>query len=325
MKILVTGGAGFVGSNLTKKLLEEDSLNKLIIIDELSSGRRENIPNSNKIEFIEGDVSNKNLTKKIFNHKYFDYIFHLAAIPSIKESILNPIKTHKINFDATLDLLELTKKQKNIKRFIFSSSAAVYGNNPTLPCKEENYVNPISSYGVDKYASEKYMICYSNVFNIPITVFRFFNIFGVKPDIKLGYSDVISLFANTFFYENEPKITIYGDGIQTRDFIHIKDIVTILLSVMNNESTKGKILNACSGTEISIMEIITLLERITGKKAKIIYKDTRDGDIKMSYGDNSKIRDMGIILNFIGVYDGLKEILHYLKENSHNNGEMINE
>jgi len=269
-----------------------------------------------KIEFIEGDISNKRVIRKIFTHNNFDYIFHLAAIPYVKESLLNPVITHKINFDVTLNLLELTKKQKNIKRFVFASSAAVYGNNPALPCKEENNVNPISPYGVDKYSSEKYMICYSDIFNIPITAFRFFNVFGIKQDPKSEYSGVITVFTNAFFNEHEPKITIFGNGKQTRDFIHIKDIITILLSVINNESTKGKILNACTSTEIPIMEIITLLERITGKKAKITYERTREGDIKRSLGDNSKIKELGIISNFIGLYDGLKEILHYLKEQS---------
>ena len=314
MNILITGGAGFVGSNLTNELLKQNSLNKLTIIDNLSTGKIENIPNSDKVEFIEGDISNKILVKKIFNRNNFDYIFHLAAIPFVKESILEPVKTHKINFDATLNLLELTKEQKNIKRFSFASSAAVYGNNPNLPCKEENRVNPISPYGIDKYSVEQYMVCYSNFFNIPITVFRFFNIFGIKQDPRSEYSGVISIFTNAFFNELKPEITIYGDGKQTRDFIHIKDIVTILLSIIKNESTKGKILNACTATEISVIEIVTLLERITGKKAKITYKETREGDIKRSFGDNSKIKDMKIISNFIGVYDGLKETLHYLKD-----------
>ncbi len=313
MNVLITGGAGFIGSNLATEILKMEDLEKLTIIDNLSTGKLENIPKSDKIEFIDGDISDKKILEKSFKDG-FDYVFHLAAIASVKKSVIEPAKTHKINFDSTLNLLELIKKQREIKRFVFASSAAVYGNNPNLPCKEENRINPISPYGIDKYSSEQYAICYGNIFNVPFTIFRFFNVFGINQDPSSEYSGVISIFTNAFFLNEEPEITIYGDGSQTRDFIYIKDIITLLKSTMDSSEAEGKVLNACTGSEISIIEIVTLLERITGKKAKITYQNEREGDIKRSFGDNSKIKELKILTNFTGIYDGLKMILNHLKE-----------
>ncbi len=307
--ILVTGGAGFIGSHLVEELLNYYPESKILILDNLSSGKEENIPKSFQLELIKGDITDYEFIDNIFYGNDFDFIFHLAAIPSVVISMSNPLMTYKVNAEATIYLLEKAKKQRSLKRFVFASSAAVYGHPLSLPCKEEDKVFPISPYGVDKYVSEVFLNCYFTNYKLPITVFLFFNVFGPRQRPDSPYSGVISLFVKAF-QSDMPEITIYEDGTQTRDFIYVKDVTKVLVSSLSVESCVGKTLNLCTGKETSILKLVSILEDITNKKAKISFSNVRAGDIKRSVGDNFQLLSIGLVKEFTDIAEGLKKLLY---------------
>lgn len=306
MDFLITGGAGFIGSNLIEELLRLNTTAKVVILDNFSTGKKENIPQDDRIAIIEGDVSDFSIINNLFYTYHFDYIFHLAAVSNVQDSIMDPVVTHKINFDSTLLLLEKTRKINDFKRFIFASSAAVYGNKPKIPCSEKSAVNPISPYGIDKYASERYVINYCKLYGIPTTAFRFFNIYGPRQNPSSPYSGVISIFAQEF-QKSSPQISIYGDGKQTRDFVFIKDLVEILLNSLQYKETVGECINVCTGIETSINNVIDIFSNLSKKQPKILYKDQRIGDIKSSVGNNEKIINYNLKNEFIHIDVGLSK------------------
>ncbi len=307
---LITGGAGFIGSHFVEAILSRNDSSVIIILDNLSTGKKSNIPNDPGIEFILGDITDKVLLERLFNKYNFNYIFHLAAVSSVQDSIENPELTHSVNFDATLSLLEKARKLKKLKRFVYTSSAAVYGNEPRLPCSEGNPVNPISPYGVDKYASERYVLDWNNLFDVPTTVFRFFNVYGPRQNTSSPYSGVISIFAERIL-NREKDVRVYGDGLQTRDFIYVKDVVDAVLCTIKLEKSRGKVYNLGTGMGVSIIELINDLEKITGRKIEIDYREERKGDIRHSYSDITALRELGYDKEFIDILVGLKNLLKY--------------
>ncbi len=308
MNILITGGAGFIGSHIVEALIDKYDIT---VVDDLSTGKMENI-DTKAINFIKGDISNKKFVDSLFNQYEFDYIIHLAAIASVQESILNPLRTHEINNTSTIYLIEKARKQsKKLKRFIFSSSAAVYGDENTLPKSENSVIAPLTPYAIDKYSSEQFLVAYNRLYEVPIVVFRFFNVFGPRQNPESPYSGVLSIFANRFINNKEPKITIFGDGEQSRDFIYVKDIVNAILLAIDNEEMVGNIYNLGMGKEITLNQIITIFENITEKKAKITFKDTRAGDIKRSYSNITALKRVGFVHKFT-LELGLKIYINYL-------------
>ena len=311
MKVLITGGAGFIGSHIIDALIDKY---EIIVVDDLSTGSLENI-DIKSIKFIKGDISNKNFIDKLFNEYEFDYIIHLAAIASVQESILEPLRTHEVNNNSTVYLLEKARKQnKKLKRFIFSSSAAVYGDEKTLPKKENSVIAPLTPYAIDKYSSEQFLMSYYRLYELPTVAFRFFNVFGPRQNPKSPYSGVLSIFANEFITKEIPEITVFGDGEQSRDFIYVKNIVNAVLLAMNNKNMIGNVYNLGMGKETTLNQIISLFENITNKKVRITFKDARNGDIKKSYADISLLNNVGGINKF-DLELGLRKYLNHLKKN----------
>ena len=307
--VLVTGGAGFIGSHFIEQLLaDENKYNTIVVLDNLSTGKIENLPVSPKVKFIKGDVTEPELLKNICIDYNFDYIIHLAAVASVQESIENPEYTHKVNFDSTLFLLENARKSIKLKRFIFAGSAAVYGDKPSLPCRESDPVNPLTPYGVDKYASERYVVNYYKLYKLPTVAFRFFNIYGPRQNPSSPYSGVISIF-NKCFKELNPEVKIFGDGQQCRDFIFVKDLVDILNNSLTNEQMLGNVYNAGTGVETTLLDIILSFERLTGKKAQINWFKDRPGDIKKSVADINLLSQVCKNKNFYNIGQGLELLL----------------
>jgi len=297
MKILVTGGAGFIGSNLIDKLIDEG--HKVFVIDNLSTGKKENI--NKKAIFYKADICHLDKILPLF--KGIDYVFHLAARPGVIFSVEDPIESHRINVDGTLNVLYASYKNK-VKRLIFASSAAVYGDIKKLPLKENMTPNPVSPYGLHKLIGEYYCKLFSNLYNLETVCLRYFNIYGPRMDPNGPYALVIGKFLK-LRKENKP-LTIYGDGKQTRDFIYVDDVVKAnILAMKSKKVGRGEIINICSGKNYSINYIAKL---IGGKK---IYLPARKGEIKHVLGDNSLVKKLLGWKPEISLEEGIKKCKEY--------------
>lgn len=292
-KILITGGAGFIGSNLANHLAPE---NEVVVIDDLSMGKRENLVVQN-IEFIEGSVTDYKLMEQILLRYQFDYIFHLAAVASVADSLVRPLETHEVNANSTIHLLELAKKnQKNIKRIVFASSAAIYGDLPQLPKREDSAIKPLTPYAIDKYASESYLLNYGALCGIPASAIRLFNVFGPRQNPSSPYSGVISILMECYkklLRGEKTCFTCFGDGKQTRDFIFIDDVIQAILLIAQSPEAIGSFYNIGYGDATSLNEIISIMNDITNQNLVMVYEDERDGDIKYSYCSNEKLKKLG--------------------------------
>ena len=282
MKILVTGGAGFIGSHLVEALAAKGHSVK--VIDDLSNGKLENLfAVKDKITFIQGSVTDAALIDK--EMKNIDYVFALAAIVSVPLSIKNPKKCFEVNTLGNVNVIEAAKKY-GVKKIIFASSAAVYGDNDNLPLKEEEKPKPMSPYAIAKLDVE-HLLANSGV---SFAALRYFNVDGPRQDPNSPYSGVISIFEERA--KNGKDLVIYGDGSATRDFIHVKDIVRASLLAMEKGKMEG-IFNVASGREKTIKELAEEIIKKHNSKSKIVLADEREGDIKRSVADISKIKKMG--------------------------------
>lgn len=311
--ILVTGGAGFIGSNLVNYLSKEA---EVIVIDNLSMGKLSNLSHSKNIKFFKGDVLDEKLLERIFDNYTFDYIFHLAAIASVADSIVQPRETHLVNQDATILLLEKAKQQKDaLKRFVFSSSASVYGINNYISQSEQNPINPLSPYAVDKYSSERYALLYYQLYGLKTTAVRFFNVYGENQNPTSPYSGVISVIVDGLKKIEEGvdfSFNKYGEGNQTRDFIHIKDVVSALVLVSSETEAIGEVYNIGTGMSTSINELLESCQKISGVKIPIKVKEKREGEVEHSLSDITKLNKLGYRLEY-SLYEGLSQYIEYEK------------
>ena len=282
MKVLITGGAGFIGSHLAEHLLATGK--SVRVLDNLSTGKRENLPAHPRLEFVQGDIRDRSLVTD--TARGMDAIVHLAAVASVQASVDDPTGTHETNFDGTLHLLEAARTE-HIRRFLYASSAAVYGDNTRLPLVEEEILNPLSPYAADKLAGEYYLRFYHAKFGIETTAFRFFNIFGPRQDPSSPYSGVISIFIERVS-RGEP-VTIFGDGRQTRDFVYVGDLVKLLAQALSHTKTAGQVINVGRGKQCSLLELLEALEKLTGKPVERRFAAARLGDIVHSCADISRL------------------------------------
>lgn len=282
MKVLITGGAGFIGSHLAEHLLSAG--HSVRVLDNLSTGKRENLQTHPQLDFVQGDIRDPVLVSEIAVG--VDAIVHLAAVASVQASVDDPTGTHETNFDGTLYLLEAARKN-NIRRFQYASSAAVYGDNTRLPLPEEETPNPLSPYAVDKLAGEYYLRFYHAKFGIETTAFRFFNIYGPRQDPSSPYSGVISIFLDRV--RQRSAVTLFGDGRQTRDFVYVGDLAALLVQALGRAETIGQTINVGRGKQCSLLELLETLEQLTGKPIERRFEAARLGDIVHSRADITKL------------------------------------
>ena len=279
MKALITGGAGFIGSNVAIKLLEMGF--EVRILDDLSSGFESNIPEG--AEFIEGSVVDGDVTKAAANS--VDYIYHLAASVGNKRAIDNPISDATINVLGTLNVLEAARAT-GVKKLVYSSSAGIFGELKTIPIREDHPRDPDSPYGVSKLAAEKDCLAYMKLYDIPVVCLRYFNVFGVHQRFD-AYGNVIPIFADRIL--KRIPITIFGDGEQTRDFVNAKDIAQANIKSALSEATG--VFNIGSASRITINHLAELMEKVSGVSVGVEYGPERPGDVKDSLADVKKARE----------------------------------
>lgn len=286
--VLVTGGCGFIGSHIADSLVEQGY--KVRILDNLSTGKLDNISciSSRNLEVLVHDISDFSAVEQAVQGCH--YVFHEAAIASVPQSVQDPIGTSKVNYGGTLNVLEAARKH-DVRRVIFAGSAAVYGDEPTIPKTELMTTNPITPYGIDKLASELMGHCYARSLGLDFVCLRYFNVFGSRQDSNSPYSGVISIFCDRMRQGLAP--VIYGDGLQSRDFIHVSDVVKANLIVMKHPKAVGKTFNVGSGIATSLLEIINLLNSLTNQDLLPTYNNRRAGDILYSFADITGLNDLG--------------------------------
>jgi len=287
MKALVTGGAGFIGSHLLEELVQRG--HQVVVLDDLSTGKVGNIERLLKganAELVRGSVTDFSLITGLV--KDVTCIFHLAALASVPWSIENPRACHEINVNGTLNIL-LAAKEKGIRKVVYSSSSAVYGDAPTLPKIEEMAPQPLSPYAVAKLAGEYYCQVFNEVYKLSTVCLRYFNVYGPRQDPNSQYAAVIPSFIQRALASESP--IVFGDGEQTRDFTFVKDAVTA--NILAAESEKSGIFNIGSGQGITINRLVKLVLELTGSRVKPVYRQPRAGDVRHSLADISRAKAFG--------------------------------
>lgn len=283
-QIIVTGGLGFIGSNLVEKLIKH---NEVTIIDDQSTGKIENIQeiDQDNLTIIKGSITDLNLTKIFKDH---DYVLHQAALPSVPRSISDPKSSNEANITGTLNVL-IAAKDSGIKKVVCASSSSVYGDTPTLPKSENMPVNPLSPYAITKMTAEFYCNVFQEIYGLQTVSLRYFNVFGPKQDPNSQYAAVIPNFISAI-KNNKPPV-IYGDGEQSRDFSYVKHIVDA--NMLACESDKTGVYNIACGRRITVNQLVEMINEIMGKNIEPVYSESRPGDIKHSLADISKAKAFG--------------------------------
>ena len=309
-KVVVTGGAGFIGFHLAEELSKRGY--EVIILDDLSTGRTENITHlinsiTQRTEFVQGSITDIPLLQELFQG--IDYIFHQAAIPSVPRSVANPVVSHEANITGTLNVL-LAARDNGMKKVIYASSSSVYGDTPTLPKREDMPPNPQSPYAVTKLAGEYYCQVFHQVYGLPTVCLRYFNVYGPRQDPSSQYAAVIPKFIQRVLDDKPPMI--FGDGEQTRDFTFIGDVVEA--NILASESDATGIFNIGRGERVSINQLAKLVIGLAGNSVKPIHEEPRPGDVRHSLADISRAREFGYNPKY-NLEQGLKETIRVTNSN----------
>jgi UDP-glucose 4-epimerase len=310
LKVLVTGGAGFIGSNLTEALLQRGHFVR--VLDDFSTGKRENLIFDKAfpfLEIIEGDIRNFHACQNAV--KGMEYVFHQAALPSVQRSIEDPETSNAVNAGGTLNIL-LAAREGGVKRVIYASSSSIYGDTPTLPKHEEMPSNPLSPYALQKFIGEQYCQLFYQLYRLDTISLRYFNIFGPKQDPNSIYSAVIPKFIDALLHGRSP--IIFGDGEQSRDFTYIENVVHANLLAMSAGQLRGEAINIACGKRTSLNQLLNVLKELLGSKQSPLYEEPRKGDVRHSLADIRKGKE---IINYepkVGVEVGLEKTAQYFQK-----------
>ena len=284
---LVTGGAGFIGSALVRGLLGRGC--RVRVFDDLSSGRPENLAGlEGRIDFVRGDVRDAAAVRDAVRGA--DTVFHLAAIASVQASVDDPMATHDVNVTGTLNTL-IAARDAHVRRYVFTSSSAVYGDSPEMPKRETMLPSPLSGYALSKLAGEHYGTIFKNLYGLPFFALRYFNVFGPRQNPASHYAAVVPLFVRAALAGKSP--TIYGDGLQTRDFTYVEDIVSANLCCMDAPDTvSGTVCNVAYGERITVLDLARKIAALAGSSAAPVPLPARPGDIRDSQADSTLARTL---------------------------------
>jgi UDP-glucose 4-epimerase len=308
MRYLVTGGAGFIGSNTVEELVRRG--HSVVVLDDLSAGKEENLAEvRTKITFIKGTITDLEVVRRAVQEA--DYVLHLAARTSVPRSVKDPIETNRANVDGTLNVLVAARDAK-VKRVVFAASSSAYGETPTLPKIETMQPAPISPYGVSKFVGELYAQVFGRCYGLENVSLRYFNVFGPRQDPGSPYSGVLSKFITAFLEDRQP--VVFGDGEQSRDFTYIENVVQANLLACEAANASGKVFNIGTGARVTLNQTLRLLEQIAGKRMEAKYDPPRDGDIRDSQADISQSRQ---ILGYdpqVGFEEGLRRTFEWYRD-----------
>jgi len=314
LRVLVTGGAGFIGSHITAHLLERGD--SVCIVDNLSTGRLENMATfADQVDFIEGDIRDADLLHDAACECAL--VYHEAAVVSVPYSIEHPQETHDVNIQGTLNVLQAARRQK-VKRVVYASSAAIYGEDPELPKSESMAPAPIAPYGIEKITGEYYLSAFDKLYGVETVSLRYFNVFGPRQDPKSPYSGVISIFVDRMLGEQTP--TIFGDGEQYRDFVYIDNVVQANLLAGTVPSAAGGCFNIGCGAKTSLNDLLGMLSRIAGRDIKAEYASDRSGDIRESVADIGRAARVLGYAPSIGAEEGLTRLVEHERQRSLQSG-----
>jgi nucleoside-diphosphate-sugar epimerase len=308
--VLVTGGAGFIGSHLTEALLQEG--HRVRVLDDFSTGKRENLIFDKKypsLEILEGDIRDLAICQKAM--KGIEYVFHEAALPSVQRSVEDPLGSNAVNGGGTLNIL-FAAREEAVKRVIYASSSSIYGDTPTLPKHEEMLSHPLSPYALQKYIGEQYCRLFYELYGLETVSLRYFNIFGPKQDPNSIYSAVIPKFIEALLQGSPP--IIFGDGEQSRDFTYIENVVQANLLAMSAEHLHGEAINIACAERTSLNQLVNVLRKILGSKVSPVYEEPRKGDVRHSLADIRKGKE---ILNYepkVGIESGLRKTVEFFQK-----------
>lgn len=307
-KVLVTGGAGFIGSNLADELISQGA--KVSIIDNFVTGFRENLDEiAGDFDLYEGDINDPSLLDKALDG--VDIVFHQAALPSVPRSVANPDETHQACVNGTFNLLSRAKNA-NVRRVIYAASSSAYGDQPTLPKVETMMPDPLSPYAAAKLMGEYYCSVFSKVYGLETIALRYFNVFGPRQNPSSQYSGVISRFIDALMKGGQP--VIYGDGEQSRDFTYIANVVNANIKASQAAKGIGEVMNAANGERISLNELLEVLKKITGHpEVNADHQPERKGDVKHSQADNRKAVECIEYEKLVGLEEGLKRTIEWWK------------
>ena len=307
-KVLVTGGAGFIGSNLAEELIRLGA--RVVIIDNFATGFRENLDEiRGDFDFIEGDINDDSIVGRALDG--VEVVFHEAALPSVPRSVENPAETHKVCVDGTFNLLNAARNA-GVRRFVYAASSSAYGDQPTLPKVESMRPDPLSPYAAAKLAGELYCRAFNNVYGMETYALRYFNVFGPRQNPDSMYSGVISRFIDALMTRQRP--VIFGDGEQSRDFTYIANVVNANIMAAQAATGMGETMNVANGDRITLNALLQILQKITGTEdlaAK--YEPARAGDVRHSQADNRRAVECLDYRELVGLEDGLKNTIDWWK------------
>ena len=308
-KFLVTGGAGFIGSNICRELISQGCFVR--VVDNLLTGKKSNLADViDKIEFIQADMGDSEVAQSAM--KDIDVVLHQGALPSVPVSIDNPAATHQHCVNATFTLL-LAARDAGIKRFVYAASSSAYGDAPTSPKVETMPTSPLSPYAVAKLTGEYYCSVFYNIYGLETVSLRYFNVFGPYQDPASQYAAAIPAFVTAILKDEPP--TIYGDGEQSRDFTYIDNVVGANLLAARASQTKGEVINIACGQAVTVNEIIDMINELLGKNVKPIYTAPRAGDVKHSLADITAARELINFEPVVDFKDGLKKAIDWYRDN----------
>ena len=301
MRVVVTGGAGFIGANLCRRLAETDGIDEVVAYDNLSTGSKENLAGADGVELVEADICDRKALDGAFEQA--SAVVHLAARPSVPKSIADPVASHVANVTGTLEVLEAARRAGS-PHVIAASSSSVYGANPTLPKHEGLKPSPLSPYAAMKLATETYTLAWGQSYGMDVLAFRFFNVFGPLQPAGHAYAAVVPAFVSAAL-EGRP-VPVHGAGDQTRDFTYVGSVVSVLTDALARRVTAVEPVNLAFGSRTSLLGLIAVLEEVLGRPLERQHGDPRAGDVRDSQADSARLRSLFPDLDPVPLAEGIR-------------------